>query len=184
LRHRLRATGPFINQLKTTGLFNRAAFFILDRVMSFLKHRDFIAGSFFSLVGLTTALASSSYAMGTPMRMGPGYFPLLLGIVLLVLGIIIAVRSQILICKNDAKHHLQLPSLRPMLLVGGAMLLFAFSLNYAGLALSTLGLVALSGLAYRGFRWQELSILGGVLALFAVVVFVYGLGLPFHALPN
>jgi hypothetical protein len=162
---------------------DRTAFPILDCVMSFLKHRDFVAGSFFSLAGLLTALASSSYAMGTPMRMGPGYFPLLLGIVLMILGAIIAVRSRARLAPNDATHRLQLPSLRPLLLVGGAMLLFAYSLHTAGLALSTLGLVGLSGLAYRGFRWHELGALGGTLSLFAVVVFVHGLGLPFQVLP-
>ena len=62
-------------------------------------------------------------------------------------------------------------------------LLFAFALNGAGLTLATIGLVVVSGIAYREFCWRELSALGITLSLFAIVVFVYGLGLPFHALP-
>jgi len=148
-----------------------------------LKHRDFISGTFFALTGLATAMGSTAYALGTPMRMGPGYFPLLLGVVLIALGLAIALGSIDLTAEPDPAKHVERPSLRALILIAAGMLLFAFALHGAGLALATIGLVVLSGVAYREFRWHELGALGGVLSVFAVVVFVYGLGLPFQVLP-
>jgi len=148
-----------------------------------IRHQDFVAGLMFCSVGLATAYASSNYALGTAMRMGPGYFPLVLGILLAGLGVVQAAHSLKLDISSDESRLIEKPCLRSLSLIGAGMLLFAFSLSTAGLLLSTLGLVVISGIAYRQFRWHELGLLSTGLAIFAVTVFVYGLGLPFQVLP-
>lgn len=148
-----------------------------------IRHQDFVAGLMFCTAGLATAYASSNYALGTAMRMGPGYFPLVLGLLLAGLGVVQAAHSLKLDISSDESRLIEKPCLRSLSLIGAGMLLFAFSLSTAGLLLSTLGLVIISGIAYRQFRWHELGLLSTGLAIFAVTVFVYGLGLPFQVLP-
>ena len=148
-----------------------------------IKHRDFVAGLFFCITGLASAYGSTAYSLGTAMRMGPGYFPLVLGVLLTGLGLVLAAHSLKLDISSDESRLIEKPCLRSLSLIGAGMLLFAFSLSAAGLLLSTIGLVVISGLAYRQFRWHELGLLSSGLAIFAVAVFVYGLGLPFQVLP-
>jgi hypothetical protein len=148
-----------------------------------IKQRDFVAGLLFGIAGLVSAFGSTAYSLGTAMRMGPGYFPLVLGVLLAGLGLVLMVRSLKLDFAGNESLLIEKPCLRSISLIGAGMLIFAFSLNAVGLLLSTIGLVVISGIAYRQFRWHELGLLSTGLAIFAVVVFVYGLGLPFQVLP-
>ena len=63
--------------------------------MKNIDWREFIAGALFSAVGIAVALyASSHYQVGSAARMGPGYFPTMLGWVLAALGVVIALLSS------------------------------------------------------------------------------------------
>lgn len=148
-----------------------------------IQHRDVVAGLVFVGLGTGVAWGSTAYTLGNAMRMGPGYFPLILGLLLAALGALLAVRQVRVSTDADSMPRIEKPCLRSLLLVGGGMLLFAALLQHAGLALATMALVIVSGVAYRAFRWRELGMLSGGLAMFAVAVFVYGLGLPLQALP-
>lgn len=147
-----------------------------------LQHRDVLAGSFFLLLGLAVALQATRYPLGTAMRMGPGYFPALLGLGLAALGLFIGFKG---LRANHALDGLRFEPIkwRPALLVSAGVLLFAIAIQTAGLALSTLALVTISGIAHHEFRWRELLASGLTLAAVAVGVFAYGLHLPFRILP-
>jgi hypothetical protein len=147
-----------------------------------IRQRDFIAGAFFFLTGIAVTAVSSNYPLGTAMRMGPGYFPALLGGVLTLLGLAIgfkAFRSA----RPLTDLSLEPLTLRPALMVSAGILLFAAAIQSAGLALSTIGLVFVSGFAHRQFRWNQLALSALGLTVAAVGIFAYGLQLPFRVLP-
>lgn len=148
----------------------------------FLNYRDLIAGSFFSFLGLLAAVGALRLRMGTAMRMGPGYFPFVLGGALIALGLLIAF-SSLRISKKEKTDQVEPMSLRPIVLVSIGILVFANIVQIAGLALATVALVTISGVAYRGFRWVELGVLGVGLSIFAVGIFSFGLNLPIQVLP-
>jgi len=145
------------------------------------NHRDFFAGLFFSALGIIVAFGSLSYSLGNAMRMGPGYFPLLLAALLVGIGLFVIAQS--LAISDGNRQPVEGFALRPLSLIAAGVLVFAFSVQSLGLIFATVGLVIVSGVAYQGFRWAELALLGVTLSAFAVGVFSYGLSLPFQALP-
>jgi hypothetical protein len=148
-----------------------------------IGQRDFASGLLFSIFGSLTAWSSTGYRIGTAMRMGPGYFPFVLGLLLALLGLLVIARSARIDLSQEESGLIEKPCLRSLSLIGISMLVFAFALHTAGLVIATIGLVVISGIAYRSFSWKELGLLSGALASFAVLVFAYGLGLPLQVLP-
>jgi len=136
--------------------------------------KDFYAGIFFFFIGIVTVLEARGYSVGTARNMGPGYFPILLGYLLLMIGGGTAVRGLWL--KGEG---IKISSIRPLLMVSGAVLSFAFLLKPCGLILALLALVFISCLGNREFRFRDVVILFFVLVAIAIVLFVYALGLPF-----
>ena len=117
--------------------------------------------------------------MGSAMVMGPGYFPTVVGGVLVFLGLVIIFRSLWL--RSEAINPW---GVRPLILVLGSVVLFALVIQPLGLVLATLLLIVISSLGSMEFRIIEVSILSLVLAAFAAGVFVYGLGLPISLWPH
>lgn len=150
--------------------------------ISVIRRRDALSGLLFVAFGGFLALLSLRYPLGTAMRMGPGYFPLVLSVVVTLLGVAILVRALALAWGPD--HGMEPLALRPLAAVGGGILAFAAVLGSLGLILSTFALVGLSGLAHRESGVREQLILGASLSAFAAVVFVIGLGLPLPLLPG
>jgi hypothetical protein len=143
-----------------------------------LKARDFYAGLLFILFGGYAVLGARAYPMGTSNRMGPGYFPALLGGILVLMG---------LICLGRALWFERQPveswGLRPLFLVLGSVVLFSLLINKLGLVVAAFGLVLVSSLGGWEFRLREAVILYLILAALSVGVFVYGLKLPFRVWP-
>jgi hypothetical protein len=135
--------------------------------------KDFYAGLFFFFIGIVTVFEARDYSIGTARDMGPGYFPVLIGCLLLVIGGATAVRG--LWSKGEG---FTIGSIRPLLMVSVAALSFAFLLKPTGLIIALLALVFLSCLASREFRIRYAVVLFFVLAAMATVLFVYILGLP------
>ena len=134
--------------------------------------KDFYAGLFFFFIGIVTVLEARGYSVGTARNMGPGYFPILLGYLLLMVGGGTAIRGIWL--KGEG---IKIKSIRPLLMVSGAVLSFAFLLKPCGLILALLALVFFSCLGSREFRIRYAVILFFVLAAIATALFVYTLGL-------
>jgi hypothetical protein len=135
--------------------------------------KDFSAGLFFVLIGIITVLEARGYSIGTARDMGPGYFPLLIGYLLLMIGGATAVRGLLL-----KGNGIKISSIRPLLMVSSAVLSFALLLKPCGLIVALLALVFLSCLGSREFRMRYAVILFFLLAALALVLFVYTLGLP------
>ncbi|MBI5132684.1 MAG: tripartite tricarboxylate transporter TctB family protein [Rhodopseudomonas palustris] len=151
-----------------------------------LDQREFIAGAAFLLFGISFSLIALHYPLGTAMRMGPGYFPVLLGLILSCIGVLIGISALRRRPIDDAPTTgapFTWSSLRPALLISASVLLFAVAIESVGLALATFGVVAVSSLANRESRWPAVLASGIALSAMSVGIFAYGLRLPFRVTP-
>lgn len=141
--------------------------------MSLIRHpKDFGAGLLFAGIGLAAIVIGSGYPVGTAARMGPGYFPRGLGMILIGLGAILIFKGL-----RTSGAPLTVRNVRPLVIVMGSVLVFALTVNYLGLALGSALLVLLSSTASHEFRKVEALIAAVALAVFVVIVFGYGLKL-------
>jgi hypothetical protein len=148
--------------------------------MKIKSPRDFWAGLMFIAFGVFfLVVAQMNYQMGTAVRMGPGYFPSVLGGILAVLGAIVLFDSFVLTGTPVPKFHF-----RPLLFILASSLAFAYLLKPLGLVLASVCLIFISAFGGHEFKWKEVAILSAVLVVFAVVVFVKGLTLPFPICPS
>lgn len=148
--------------------------------MRIASPQDFWSGIFFGALGLFAAIyAATHYQLGTAVRMGPGYFPLWIGGLIALLGIILAIRSLRIEGPPLPPIHI-----RPILFVVVASIAYGYMLKPLGLVLSTALVVIFSAFGGREFRWREVLLLAFVLAAFSVGVFTYALGLPFPLWPE
>jgi hypothetical protein len=141
--------------------------------------KDFWAGLMFIGIGLFFTLwALTHYQMGTAVRMGPAYFPIMLGGLLTFLGALTLVESF-------AMQGPPVPrfSFRPLILISGACVVYGYLMKPAGLILATAALVFISAYGGHQFKWKEVVILYVVLIVFSLLVFVKGLTLPFPICP-
>ena len=134
--------------------------------------RDFWSGVLFTLLGVGALAIGSQYTLGTAARMGPGYFPRILGILLIVLGVAIALRA--LRIRGEAMPRFRV---RPLVVVLGSVVLFGAIVRPLGVALSTVILIVVASAASSEFRPRESLLAGLLLAALAVGVFVVGLQL-------
>jgi putative tricarboxylic transport membrane protein len=124
------------------------------------------------------AWSLAHYQMGTAVRMGPGYFPTVLGGLLTFLGAIVLASS--LVAKGEAVPQFHL---RPLLFVSIAVVLYGYLMKPLGLVGSTAALVFVSSYGGHEFKWKEATILFAILFVFSWLVFVKGLTLPFPLWP-
>jgi hypothetical protein len=147
--------------------------------MRMLRQRDFWAGAMFVLFGLLFAVGAKNYALGSTAKMGPGFFPTLLGFMLAGIGIVIVVQSFF-----GARESLPKFAWRPLSILVAAICLYALLLPRAGFVLATIALIVVGARADTRSGLIESLILGLFLAVFSVAVFHYGLGLPFRLWPD
>jgi hypothetical protein len=137
-----------------------------------LRSQDFWTGCAFTAFGVTTVALAQAYPMGTTARMGPGYFPTALGILLAVIGLIILVKSSIAAQGDEIGRVDGWLLLRILLSVAA----FALLLNPLGLVLAAMTVVLVAAWAGHEFRLGEALINAVVLALLSYLLFVWGLG--------
>ena len=141
--------------------------------------RDFWSGVLFTLLGAGALAIGSKYTLGTASRMGPGYFPRILGILLIVLGGILALRALRVRGAPLPPFHW-----RPLVIVLGSVVLFGAIVQKVGVALATVILIVTASAASREFRPRESLVVGVALAALAVGVFVVGLQLQLPIWPG
>jgi hypothetical protein len=139
------------------------------------NQKDFCAGLLFVAIGATAVAIARGYQIGTTMHMGPGYFPVLLGVILIALGLVIAARA---LWTAEVERLPRIP-VRPLLLVTLSVLVFALAFDRFGLIPAIVAAVLVSCLAGHEFRWREALPLAALLAAASVLIFHVGLGLPF-----
>jgi hypothetical protein len=141
--------------------------------------KDFWSGVMFCGFAAVALLAARGYSLGSAGKMGPGYFPLLLGGVLAGLGVILIARSIVITGEPVARLHLL-----PLTIVAAAICLFGIMIEPLGLVLALAVLTVLSAAAGRPFRPLETAALTLALIVLSVGIFVYALGLPLNVWPS
>ena len=148
------------------------------RRLGVVNRKAFLSGLFFAAIGLFAAIHATDYAIGRVTRMGPGFFPLMLGLILVALGLTNILRS-IAWARPEALPKL---ALKPLLIVPLALASFAFLLEHAGLLVAVCGLVAIASFGDKSFRKREVIAVAIVVCGLASLLYVYGLGLPAEVL--
>jgi hypothetical protein len=146
--------------------------------MKIKNPQDFWAGLLFVAFGLFFLVVARNYQMGTAVRMGPGYFPTVLGGIMAVLGLIVLFTS--LTVKGPSVPKM---SFKPIFFISLGLILFGYLLKPVGFVLAVVILVFVSAFGGHEFKLKEVSILTVVLVIFSVLVFVKGLTLPFPLWP-
>ena len=137
---------------------------------------DILAGLIFVAFGLAFAITSLSYEIGTPLRMGPGYFPLVLGGILVFLGLLIAGKGFISGSSPEGQRFGSVPW-RALSLIVLAVLFFGLTVRGLGLVPATAVTALLTALAsYRTGILAALAIAAGLTVL-CVLVFLLALQL-------
>ena len=139
------------------------------------SNQDLLAGVLFLLIGLGAVAGARDYEMGTAMRMGPAYFPTVLGWILYAFGAFLLLRG---IARGGGAAVTW--GGRPLAFVTLALLAFGFVITRFGLIPALVAMFLVCAAAGREYRLGEVLILTAVLSGFAVGVFVYALKLPFQ----
>lgn len=143
------------------------------------NNRDFLAGLLFVACGALALIAARDYPAGTAARMGPGYFPTVLGGLLVLLGAWILARGI------RTREKVRGPwGVRPLVLVTLSIVLFGLIVERFGMAPALVALLFVCAAAGRQFRLKEVAILTVVLGVFCAAVFLYALRLPYPLLPG
>lgn len=136
--------------------------------------RDIAAGVLFLAVGLHFAIGSwLTLRMGSPLQMGPGYFPLVLGILLSALGVAI-----IMVALRSAPVKFDAVSWRGVALVTAAIIFFAATIRGLGVAFGLGGAVLLASLSTEKNSFLQSLIISAVFTAASIVVFIWLLGIP------
>ena len=142
--------------------------------MKITSQEDFWSGIMFIGFGVLAIVVSRDYPMGSAMRMGPGYFPMIIGGALIVLGAVVAATGF-----RTRGEGIGTFPWRAIVLLSVAFSLFAWGLEELGFVPALAGLIVLSSLSIRTYKWFEIGIETVVLIVGCWAVFIYGLELPF-----
>ena len=135
--------------------------------------KDLWTGVLFIVVGLAAIIFVRHHQMGTAMRMGPAYYPTILGLLQVMIGIAVLLRALV-------RPGLPLGRfvLAKIALVLGAIVLFGLLLRGLGLIIAIIVIVVLSAYASKNFRWPVALVLAGGIAICSAILFVLLLGIP------
>ncbi|WP_422036165.1 tripartite tricarboxylate transporter TctB family protein [Reyranella sp.] len=134
--------------------------------------KDFLSGLMFVAFGLAALYFGQNLAVGTPVRMGPGYVPRMLSLILLALGAVVCIVALV-----SGSEPVERPKWKPITLVTLGIVCFALLFERAGLIPALIVLVMISSLAGEEFKLTE--VLGNivVLSVLCTLVFKVGLGM-------
>ena len=148
--------------------------------MKIRNQRDFGAGIMYMVIGLFFAIVATRYQYGTAAKMGPGYFPFWLGMLMAAMGLLVLIRSM------GAKATIEaIPkfNFKVIGLITGSIILYGILLPKMGFIVAVLVLVMIASSASKEFSWKVALINAVVLIAFTYSVFVIGLKLQFPLLP-
>ena len=153
------------------------------------SQKDFFSGLLFMVVGVGFAWGATNYKIGDASRMGPGYFPLMLGILLAVVGLVVMFLS--LVVETEDGDPVGSIAWKPLFFIILANLTFgvllgglpSIDLPHMGLMAAIFALTFIAAYAGDEFRVKEVFILAIVLAALSYVAFIWLLSLQFPAWP-
>lgn len=145
--------------------------------MSLRNPKDFWTGIIYIAFGAAAILIARDYGMGSPRKMGPAFFPVILSILLIVIGAISLTRSFL-----RPGTPFGSVAVKGLVLVTGATVLFGLILRGAGLLIAMPALVITSAYGSSKFNWRTSIVSAVVLTAFCIVIFLKGLGIPIPVL--
>jgi hypothetical protein len=147
--------------------------------MNIRNSSDLLTAILFLALGFAALFYSGThYALGTPSRMGAGFFPTLLSIGLIFIGVILLL--QTFFDQDEAVGEIDV---RVVLFVLAGTFLFGLLIESAGLLVASAALVLAARIADRGFNVIETLVLAAGLFALSAGLFRYALGMPLHLLP-
>lgn len=157
--------------------------------MKIRSQKDFAAGLLFAVTGAAFAIGAVTYDVGSAARMGPGYFPLILGALLAIIGVIVALTA--LGREPDPDEHIGRIAWRPLVFILGANIAFgvllgglpSIGLPPFGLIVAIVALTFIASLASGTFHWKEVAVTAAVLAAGSYLVFNVALNLQMPVWP-
>ena len=158
--------------------------------MQIKSQPDFYSGLMFVGTGVAFAWGATNYNVGDAMRMGPGYFPLMLGILMAVVGLLVAFKAMGRSNSDDEKIGKW--AWRPLFYVIAANVVFGILLaGLRGIGLPAFGLIVgiyaltfIASMAQADWKFSTTLVLATVLAIGSYLVFVLALKLQFPVWPE
>lgn len=141
--------------------------------------KDFNAGVMYVAIGGFFAAFATNYPMGSAVRMGPAYFPTILGALLVLMGLILVFRSFFV-------HDAEPPSKthwRPLGFIIGAVVLFGILIDRTGLIAASAVMMFVGAMGGWDFKWKEQVVNAAIMTAACIGIFYFGLGLPFRLFP-
>ena len=138
------------------------------------NQKDVAAGLLYVLFGMAFSLGALNYKLGDPARMGPGWFPFWIGILLVAVGVVTAFSG---VRAAATEEKVKPPDLRALAWVISAVVLFGLLLQPLGLVVALFLLVIVSSMASHEFTWKGAVATAVVLILFSSAVFIWGINL-------
>lgn len=157
--------------------------------MNIKSQKDFFSGLMFTAVGVAFAWGATKYSLGTGARMGPGYFPMMLGVLMAILGA--AITFKALVVETEDGDRVGSWAWKPLLFIIAANLLFGLMLGGLpsikfpafGLIAAIYALTVVAAMAGEEFKLKEVLVLATVLAIMSYLAFIVLLKLQFPVWP-
>ena len=158
--------------------------------MKIKSQKDFCAGVMFAVIGTAFAVGATGYNVGSAARMGPGYFPLILGVLMTLMG------SAVMFASTQAKatdgDKVGKIAWKPLCFIIGANVVFgvllaglpSIGLPAMGMIVAIYALTFIASAASNEFKFKEVLILATVLAVGSYFAFVVALKLQFPVWPT
>ncbi|MET4578435.1 tripartite tricarboxylate transporter TctB family protein [Ottowia thiooxydans] len=158
--------------------------------MRIKSQKDFFAGLLYMAIGIAFAWGATNYTIGNGARMGPGYFPLLLGIVLTIIGAAVAFKAMVV--ESATGDPVGKFAWKPLIFIIASNFLFGILLGgMPSLGIPAMGMIVaiyvltiVASMAGKEFRWVPTLVLGTILAIGSWFAFVWGLKLQFQVWPS
>ncbi|WP_225784147.1 tripartite tricarboxylate transporter TctB family protein [Xenophilus sp. Marseille-Q4582] len=158
--------------------------------MKIKSERDFFSGVLFCAFGVAFAWGATTYNVGSGARMGPGYFPLIVGILIAIMGAAITVKAMTV--ETADGEPVGKIAWKPLIFIIGANLMFgvllgglpSIGLPPMGLIVAIYALTFIAGLAGDKFSFKASAVLATILAVGSYLAFVVALKLQFPVWPT
>ena len=142
--------------------------------MNLPDSKDFWSGIMLIAIGGVAVFIARDYPFGTALRMGAGFFPVVLGMALVLFGLYFAIRGLRASAKIEGNW-----SLRALIVLPLAFVAFGILMEYAGFVPAMVALIVGSAAAGTEFRIGEVLVLSVLLTVMCVALFIWALGLPY-----
>lgn len=137
------------------------------------QKKDYYAGALMVLIGVGAVLEARHYSLGTLFHMGPGFFPIILGVTMTCVGILIALVAATSQATADDQLHIPKPEWRAWACILAGPVLFIILGNYGGLIPATFACVFVSALGDKDSTLVSALLLAVGITLFGVLLFSY-----------